>query len=157
MRWKLMVLFTVAALGCGWAGDSAMDRATLRGIQALKVVVDPTGPELEAQGITAEKLRVRIEDRLENGGLKPDANARAFLGMRVVSAHSGRSPYAVSVTLDVYQVVALGRDAKIKTTAATWGIEDILLAPSKQLEPAISDSLAHLVSRFVAAWKAANQ
>src|SRR6185436_20537928 len=83
-------LYASLAVYC-FAGDSAMDRATLRGLKAVKIIVDPPSPELERDGVDREQLRVGVVQKLQNAEIKIDNEAVEFLGVSISSgARAGR-------------------------------------------------------------------
>src|ERR1700693_5462168 len=87
------VLILIAG-GC-FASDTSMDRATLRGLNAVKVVVDPLGPELEREGLDANRLRGSIEQKLRFASIKVDNDVNEFIGLSVSFAQAGRKVLSV--------------------------------------------------------------
>ncbi len=146
------------------AGDSAMDRATLRGLKGVKVVVDPPSPEIERQGVDREQLRVSIEQKLSEAGIKIDNGAFEFVGLSISSVAPGRrstlslkkGPVSLTVGLGVYQIVTLSRDQTTKTVAETWGDQRIMAAGPKGLEHELSGAVDDLVDQFVKAYRTVN-
>jgi hypothetical protein len=162
MYGKSFILLATLALPLGGAGDAALDRATLRGIGAVNIVIDPVSEELQHQGATASQLVTRLEDRLLKAGVKVDKNSSEFVALRLTSVHSGHGKFtggdqfAVAATIGVYQPVALVRDPKVKTSTQTWEVETIFLADGKQVYRASMDSVDELAGRFVTAWQSVN-
>ena len=153
----------LAVLAGAFATNTEMDRATLRGLKAVKVVVDPLGEELQNAGLKTEQLRLHMQRKLETSGITVSTDAIEFLGLRVAGVHAKggtfsfqKSPYAVAITLNVYQNVSLVRDPKVQTTTDTWGTDSVVLAPPKQLEEALSGTLDLLLDQFVSAYHSAN-
>jgi hypothetical protein len=155
-----LFLILIAAAGVHAAGDSALDRATLRGIEAVNVVVDPVDPQVESAGVTRADLRARVETRLRSKGMMVDTSRPEFLAVRMTLAHSGRGPfamYAVALTLGLYQPVELVRDAKVRTATQTWEVETVILSAPKSLDQAVLDSIDDLTDRFVKAHRSVNE
>src|SRR6266567_8675418 len=98
---KICVLLVVLALPVGGAGDAPLDRATLRGAMAFNVVIDPVAPDLEKQGATADAIRTRVEDRLQEAGIKVDTSSKEFVGLRLTSVRAERGPFAIALTIAV--------------------------------------------------------
>jgi hypothetical protein len=140
----------------GRAGDAPVDRATLRGLMALKVVVDPLGPELEAEGLHAADLQARMEDRLSKAGIALDQSAREFLGLRVIAVREAKGSYGICLSLGLYQGVFLERDPKIKTVTQTWETQSEVVVRPKQVRTAMSSTLDQLVDQFAGAYGSAN-
>ena len=150
------MLLVVLALPLGGASDALLDRATLRGALAFNVVIDPVAPELEKEGATADAIRTRLEYRLREDGIKIDTSARQFVALRLTSVKAARGPFAIAMTIGLYQPVTLVRDPKLKTTTQTWEVETVVLAEPKQAYRACMDSADELAKRFVTAYRAAN-
>ena len=146
------------------AGDSAMDRATLRGLKAVKVIVDPPSPDIERQGVDREQLRASVELKLREAGIKIDNGAIEFVGLSIASVAPGRrsslslkkAPVSLTVGLGVYQIVTLSRDQTTKTVAETWGDERIMSAAPKGLDHELSGAVDDLVDQFVKAYRSVN-
>src|SRR4051812_38796045 len=94
MYTKLVVLLTAVAIPLTGTGDGTLDRATLRGVKAVSVVVDPVTPEIEKEGATANALRARLEQKLRDGGVQVDAETVEFVGLRLTSVRTARGPVA---------------------------------------------------------------
>jgi hypothetical protein len=153
----LLVLFFTALPPGAISSDAPMDRATLRGLKAVKAIIDsPDGTAMKEAGITVEKLAAQIEQRLAKEGIPVDREAREFLGLRVTFAHARKTDYALGLTLGVYQNVSLTRDPAMKTMAETWSGESILLVPPRMLGEAVANTLDQLVDQFIAAYRSAN-
>jgi len=150
--------------GACLGGDSSMDRATLRGVKALKVVVDPIDPELAREGIDRERLRTSIELKLRNAQIKIDNDAVEFLGLSFAPVEAGRrgrlsirkAAHTVAVGLGVYQVVLLTRSTETKTVAETWGQQRVMCAAGRDLDREVSNAVDELADQFVKAYRAVN-
>ena|SRR5579863_4760012 len=150
----------------GLAGDSDIDRATLRGLTSIKVVIDQPPPEMEQEGLDREHLRATMEQKLRDGGIKIDNDAVEFLGLAIATARSGRrSPLALVMNLGLFQVVTLNRDKTTKTVAETWGAQRLLSVAPKGRVPIVSskggdretvDAVEGLLDQFVKAYQAVN-
>ena len=150
-----LLLFLVAA-GLHAAGDSALDRATLRGIPAVNVVIDPVDAQVEKEGVTRNNLRARVEDRLQAANITVDSSRSEFVAVRLTSVRDTRGPFAVAITIGLYQPVQLSRDPTIRTATQTWEVETVVLADPKVLYRACQDSIDDLAARFVAAYRSVN-
>jgi hypothetical protein len=157
MYGKGLVLGVALVLSLGGAGDAKLDRATMRGITAVNVVIDPVAAELEDQGVTMGALQSRLESKLRDAGVNVDRSASEFVALRLTSVHSGggrfpsRTTFAVATTIGLYQPVMLVRDHNIKTATQTWEVETITLADTKQVYRASMDSVDELAARFISA------
>jgi len=159
---RTFLLFLMAA-ELHAAGDSALDRATLRGITAVNVVVDPVEAQVEEQGVTQKNLRARVEDRLHAANITLDSSSSEFVAVRLTSVHAipgrfavTRAPFAVAITLALYQPVQLVRDPQVRTATQTWEVETVVLADPKVLYRACEESIDDLAARFIAAYRSVN-
>jgi hypothetical protein len=159
---KCLFLLAAMALPLGGAGDATIDRATLQGVAAVNVVIDPVAEELQKEGATAGALVTRLEDRLQKAGVKVDKNSSEFVALRLTSVQAARGKFAVhgqfavAATIGLYQPVILVRDHNLKTATQTWEVETITLADPKQVYRACMDSVDELAGRFVTAWRSVN-
>src|ERR1022692_1395094 len=74
------------------AGDAPLDRATLRGLGSVSVIVDPIDSELLKEGLTQDLLQKRIQGRLRDAGIGVDPSAPEFVGLRVLQVRAQRGP-----------------------------------------------------------------
>jgi len=153
---RVWILLAVLAAPLGGAGDAALDRATLRGVGGINVIVDTVPAELRKAGVTADEMRNRMEELLRHAGLKVDAASNEFLALHLTSVRAARGPFAVAATIGLYQPVTLVRDAKVKTATQTWEADTIALADDKQVFRACMDSVDELSKRFLAAYQSVN-
>jgi len=115
---SVSLALAVFLAGNGVASDTDMDRATLRGIKAVKVIVDPAPPEIEREGLDRDHLHARIEQKLRDAGITIDSDAAEFVGLNITSVRGVKtnafslksSPLSLMIGLGVYQVVTLSRD-----------------------------------------------
>jgi len=136
--------------------DAPLDRATLRDLKSVNVIIDPLDPELVKQGLTQEILQTRIEDRLRDAGIGLDKSAKEFVGLRIMQVRAQRGPYALCLSIGVYQPVLLVRDKNLKTATQTWEVETILLSDPKVLSRESLNSVTELADRLVAAYRSVN-
>jgi hypothetical protein len=149
----LLLIYPALAPG---AGNGALDRATLRGLTAINVIVDKVDPQVEGAGVNASALRARLEDRLRAANITVDTSKTEFLAVRLTGVRANRGPFALAVTMGAYQQVELTRDPKVKTATQTWEVETVLLAEPKQLYRATMDCVDELANSFVEAWRSVN-
>ena len=141
---------------CCLATDSSMDRATLRGLKAVNVVVDPLSNEMERLGLNRDTLRADIEQRLRDAGIKIDNESPEFLGLNISSARMKRGPQALLLNLGLYQIVMLNRDKTTKTVAETWGAQMVMAVSPKAKDRAVVDAVGEMVGQFITAYQAMN-
>ena len=147
----------VLALPLAGAGDAPLDRATLRGIVAVNVVIDPVAPDIQKEGVTIDGLRMRLEEGLRNAGIQIDTSSTTFLALRLRSVRAARGPLSIAITIGLYQPVTLVRDPTVKTATATWEVDTVILADTKQVYRACMDVADELTGRFVSAYRSVNE
>jgi len=138
------------------AGDAALDRATLRGLKAFNIVIDPLDPQLEKAGLSADALRSRIDTRLRHAGVPLDNNAIEFVGLRIDAMLLKKGPASLCFSLAFYQPVALARDPKIRTATQTWDVHRMQVVPLKSMVQAAQDAVDDVTDLFVAAYRSVN-
>jgi hypothetical protein len=138
------------------ANDAPLERATLRGLTAVSVVIDTLDKELAHENLTQDALQSRMEQRLQNAGIPLGKDAREFLGLRVTQVRAKRGPVAVSLSIGLYQPVVLSRDKNIRSVTQTWEVVTTLMADPKALFEASMSSVDELTDRFVKAYQAVN-
>lgn len=145
------------------AGDDANDRATLRGIRTVCVVVEVIHrADGQKSRLTSAMFESDLEGALSDAGLRIDANAIpcVYLKVRPLQALAGRGRplglYAVDFSIDFFQTVSLARDPSVKTFAPTWSLENMATIPAGELSRAAREITADLTQKFVAAYKSVN-
>jgi len=155
-RTVLLMAVLLAALPAGAANDGPMERATLKGLKSINVVIDTLSPVLIHDGLAAETLRAQIEHDLSAAGITVDRNAREFVGLRITHVRAAKGPYAFGMSLGFYQPVVLSRDKDIRTVTQTWEVISVAMAEPKVLIQAANDTASELTQRFVSAWRSVN-
>jgi hypothetical protein len=156
MRLRYLCASLLFVLAAHAAGDSQLERATLRGLGKVGVVIDPTDDDLVQQGLSPGTLQARVEEGLRAAGVPVDVAAPEFVGVRLMRVRDKRGPYAVCITVGLYQQVTITRDPKIKSATQTWEVQTVLMADQKQLYRGALDSLDELLKSFGDAWTSVN-
>src|SRR5438477_2708845 len=92
------------------AGDAALDRATLKGIKAVSIIIDHLPPELPKESVTADALQTRLTQCLTDAHIPIDSAAKEFVAIRASSVRDSKGPYAVAMSIGLYQPVTLVRN-----------------------------------------------
>jgi hypothetical protein len=138
------------------AGDSARDRATLKGVKSVTVIVDRLPDDFPKEGVSSDALQTRLTERLREAGIPIDDASKEFVGLRVASVRDSKGPYAAGITLGFYQPVTLVRDPAMRFAPPTWDTDFVLMAPPKMLQRAVMETVNDLADRFIAAWRSVN-
>src|SRR5947207_821722 len=145
---RRMLLPLALLSGLAMAGDAMLDRATLKGVKAVGIIIDQLPEDLPREGVTVDALQLRLAQRLREAHVPIDAAAKEFLGVRLSSVRATRGPYAVAISVGFYQPVTLARDATIRAAPETWGSETVLMADPKVLYRASMEGIDDLAARF---------
>jgi hypothetical protein len=155
-RLFLLAAFFLLPPAANGAGDEAIDRATLKGLKGVGVVIDTIDPELEKAGVTRDVVLTGMLAKLGADRVIVDPGATEFLGLRLIAVRNGHGPLAVSLTLGLYQPVLLSRNHDVRTSTQTWEVETILMADPKILVTACTESANDLLHRFAQAFRSVN-
>jgi len=156
-RIVLTVLLLLPALPA-WAGDTPMERASLRGITSVRVLVEPISPDAAQDGLSTAQLEADVELRLRQAGLQVVPLANDVLQVQAITVKQPQGGfYAFTASVLFYQVVVPLRLIQNQTQlpAATWSLAVVGAVPTG----AVRDVRSHvvgLVDRFVAAYREQN-
>jgi hypothetical protein len=140
------------------------ERETLRGVEALRVIVRVRMADADAQslGITQEGLQADLEKTLTTAGIKVAPNVKPYL-LLSVSMISISHPRIDGVLAYVYTAQLKFRQGALidstgtRATATTWDeVRFAASSPMKNLDSRIRKSINILVSSFVNDYLAAN-
>ena len=152
----LLFIASVALAASGWADNTPEERATLRGIKAVKLVVWGLHPDVEADGLTAGQLRSDVEERLRKAGIGMSQSAKAFLNVTVNTSGRVEGRYFCVVEVNLTQQVALVRDRKTILLLATWRIGNFGGVGASDLRRYVRGTVADQVEMFIRAYRVQN-
>ena len=137
------------------ASDGPDARASLKGIQAVRVVVEHFDPVTEWVGLTAAQVQTDIEGQLRKAGIRVDDSAAGSL--RVVAGFTtDNTHYAYALGLEFDQPVVM-QLTYMGTTATTWSSGwSVGLAGQNLLALAVQMTAREQVDRFINAFRAVN-
>jgi len=155
----LFFLSTASAL------DNDAARASLRGIEAIRLVVEELIPEIVKEGLTSDQIHSAVEQQLREEGIKVVADDKMpFLLVSPSIAKFGRNYYVYTVKAELYQVVVPYRflpekevPSSVQNTlfASTWGSPGGIGATPNLQD--VKPSIRAEVAKFIEAFKAANR
>ena len=157
----LVVAMLLVMSPCANAESAKNQRATLKGIESLYVVIINLDPDAAKVGLTPTMVRKDIELKLKAAGitvpLELIGNDEPYLNV-VINLHYDTSNdfvyYSVSVSL--IQPVVLLRDANLSCSARTWFISSTGGAPKKESVRLMNDEINKRVDQFINDYRAAN-
>ena len=140
------------------------NRATLRGLKGVGVLVEKLPPEVEKEGLSADQLQEEIGSKLRNAGIrvltKEEASGASgepylYININVNIAKTEADIYSYSIDLLFIQKVSLQRDPRLMSYAVTWstgGVGSIGKPILNQLRESVND----MVDVFIKAYLSEN-
>jgi hypothetical protein len=149
-----LILLTTLAVSAR-AADSSEERATLKGIPGVAVVVDLSSPDGQRDEVAKRQIQAGVERLLLTAGiaLMPTAAEHLYLGVLLVRSKEGI--YAYSLFLELNQPLFLMRESRIVNTA-TWKVSGLGLVGQRNLPGTLWAHVAALVDQFIAAYRQQN-
>ncbi len=147
------------------AGDTPSERATLKGLTGLHVIVERIDPDAERDGLTRSALQTDVELKLRQAGIGIlDARAvspgNPYLRLNVVAVKGSTEIYPkfyiVGIELQLNQEVYLGRNPSVLTFAVTWSARGRVGVYEAGNLPAAREPARDIVDEFIKAYVAAN-
>jgi len=148
-----------------FAVNGKSNRATLRGLKGIGVLVEQLAPEVENGGLSKDQLQKNVEAKLRAAGIKvltreecakTPGEPNLYINVNVNIAKTESDIYPYSLDLLFIQKVSLLRDQKITSYAVTWstgGVGSI----SKELLNDLRESVGDVVEVFIKACQAENR
>jgi len=160
----LITLFSITLTVNGIAADSELERATLKGISGVYVLIDEIGPDAQEEGLTRSLLQTDVETQLRKAdirilkrekSLKPPGIPYLYV---YVSAMNGKviGLYAINIHVGLKQLIYLMRDPSIIIPVETWSVEWVGMVDFKQMKESVQEQLRDLVGKFINAYLAVN-
>jgi Cdc6-like AAA superfamily ATPase len=140
-----------------FAINALSNRATLRGLQGVGVLVEKLPSEVESQGLNRDQLQKEVESKLQKAGIKVLTREEAFntpgepflyvnINVNIAKTESDIYPYSIDPLL--IQKVSLLRDPKLTSYAITWsrgGVGSI----GKTIVRELGESVEAMVGVFI--------
>ena len=135
-----------------WGQGSAAQRATLKGVNTVEVVVEAMDPVAERDGLTRAQLQADVEERLRQAGMTvgPTLTGHLYVNVDTVKGEHGQT-YAYNVSVQYIQQVALARDPKAPIFAPTWDTGGVGMIAANRLSEVRQD-VTNYVDQFIKAY-----
>jgi hypothetical protein len=140
----------VAVAQICYASDSEVDRQTLAGITAVKVVIEDLPPDALNLGLIRESIQTDVELKLRLAGMRIVTFGSTYLYVNVNLSLDAR---ASSVHVELNQMVTLLRDPTVMIQEPTWSVGSVTSNADAQF---IRDTLKGHVDAFLNAWHSVN-
>jgi hypothetical protein len=135
-----------------WAQDGAAQRATLKGVTVVEVVVEAMDPVAEQDGLVRSQLQTEVELRLRQAGIPVGPTPTGHLYVKVDTERSDRGQtYAYNVAVQYVQQVVLARDPHAPIFVTTWDTGGVGLIAASRLREVRQD-VTNYVDQFIKAY-----
>ncbi len=147
-----------------FALNSEMNRASLKGLQGVRVLVEDLAPEAEQAGLAKESLQKGVEEKLRAAGIRVLTQDEAaltpgepylYVNVNVTFSKGEGETCSYSIDIALIQNVTLARDAGQTTYAVTWSTGGVGLIGKKSLSE-LQESVQGLADIFVRAFNGVN-
>jgi hypothetical protein len=166
-KWLVVLVVIALSLSLGafaLAIDAVSNRATLRGLKGVGVLVEKLPSEVEQEGLKRDQLQMEVESKLLKAGIKVLTREEAFntpgepflyinINVNIAKTESDIYPYGIDMLL--IQKVSLLRDSKLTSYAITWstgGVGSI----AKPILSQLRESVEAMVDVFIKAYLTEN-
>jgi hypothetical protein len=160
----IIVTFSLSLTSSVFAINGLPNRATLRGLKGVGVLVEKLPAEVEKEGLDKNELQRAVESKLQSAGIRlltKEESLRApgepylYININVNIAKTESDIYPYSIDLLFIQKVSLLRDPKLTSYAITWstgGVGSIGKPILSQLRESVND----MVDVFIKAYLSEN-
>jgi hypothetical protein len=160
IRFFLPAALLVCSIAPAKASDSEIDRATLKGLQGVFVLVEDLNPPEEQAGLKTADIQADAEEKLKAAGIPLLSKAQNFdtPGMPTlyisvsVASSSATDLWPFSIDVDLEQQATLKRNPDtFVPTAVTWHVGSIGAVDKSNIR-SIRDRVNEQVAKFVNAY-----
>ena len=161
---RLIIFITLALVAvlspCTSADYVSDQKGTLRGIEALLIVIGKLPPAVKELGLTKEQLRTEVAATVRLSGitvvpLEAFPTLDPYLYITINTAY--KQPYlSYALRSELKQLVYLGRDKDTSCDAATWTRQKAGITEKAHAKSEIMKNIRHLVESFISDYVAAN-
>jgi hypothetical protein len=159
---SILVLLLGVSLSVFGQRNGPLERKSLRGLPGVYVNVGSLAPDIEAEGLTKERLQTDIEIRLRKAGIRVFSleEARALpstptLNVEVPSQQLaaltkalGGTLFSISVLVELHQAASLERFPNTKFLVITWSDRAVGFATGKNIR-ALRDQVGDYIDKFI--------
>jgi len=158
-----LLLLGMAVVARVHSGDEERDRATLRGLKGVEVLIEPLAPKMEEDGLLAKQIQTDVELRLRSVGIRVlsreealKAPGSSYLYVNVNALSLEEVQWVYSLRVELCQDVLLERDPSIGAFGVpTWSVRAVGRVGRLNLRH-IRETVADCVDRFINAYLSVN-
>ena len=163
-KWLIVLLVIVLTLTLQsplFAINGKSNRATLRGLSGVGVLIEQLAPEIEREGLIKNQLQIEVELKLKMAGikvltreecLKTPGEPYLYVNVNVNIAKTESDIYPYSIDVLLMQKVSLLRDPKQTTYAVTWstgGVGSIEKSILSQLRTSVEEMVDLFIKTYL--------
>ena len=149
-----MIIAAPAAIS---ANDSPDERASLKGLGTISLVLEDPGPAAQKYGFSAMRLQSEIQERLQQAGIAVRQEADPYLYVQITVVDGGGSlPLAYSIQVSMMQEVALPRGLNAHFQGPTWWQRSVGMAGADRVSQSVSSRVQEFVDQFIKAYRSVN-
>jgi hypothetical protein len=147
-----------------YALNSEINRATLKGLRGVRVLVEDLAPEVERDGLVKDQLQKSVEGMLRSAGIRVLTQEEAvkapgepylYVNINTNFAKGEEEICSYSIDVALIQNVTLVRVPKQASYAVTWSTGGVGLIGKKSLSE-LKGSVEEIVDIFVKAFFSVN-
>lgn len=164
------IIFVITCLlvapGATSAGDTEYERATLKGLRGVEVIVEHLDSETERAGLVKTTLQTDVELKLRQAGIgvltgpqlfATPGNPFLYLNVNVFAPKGAASGlYGYSIHLSLLQNVVLKRNAAVTLLAPTWSARGRIGIVGSARLSTVREDVRDMVDEFINAWLSVN-
>jgi hypothetical protein len=148
------VALFLACSATAWA-SSPMERQTLKGLTAIRVVVESLDREVERDVITVSQLQTDVELQLRQSAITVvDTSTEELIYVSVNALkRSGSNGYAYSIAVEFVQPITVARTGQ-HLLGSTWNAQPVigvtpLAEASQDIRAAVRDSVHEFINAYL--------
>ena len=139
-----------------FVGD--VERARLKGIDDVYIVIEKISDSARALGINEENIRTGVEIKIRKSGIKvKEKKSVVMFYVNVGVSKPVTRLYGVTVTVEVKDMVYLIRDPKIIFQTTIWDKEILGIAGEQKVKELVKEGVEELVDEFILDYLKAKQ
>lgn len=128
---------------------SKMERERLKDIDKVYIVIGKISDDARSLGIDEENIRTGVEIKIRNSGIKVVENSNVMFLVDVDVTPPISRVYAISVRVDIMDMVSLYRNPKIIFQTTIWDKSELSIAGEYKVKEAIKEDVDELVDKFI--------
>ena len=170
-RYWIVLIFMVFALAkldsFAFAGDTPIERATLRGIKEALVIIEFLDPVFARSWLTENQIQTDMAPKFRVAGIKllteeeyfekaiTETTPLAPIISVALSARKFNKRYVVHIYFQVLQRVFLVREPSLNVPAVTWWIDRMGIVSPKGMR-SVGNAVKDCVDEFINAYLSVN-